>query len=150
MDYIALKTELTTDPKGLGYAANLATTNDIANAALYNSTTGPGAQVLTLPSLTHDEFAMLIAPVVMALSTATTALQAQWTPMLQLIGGVQTVVLNTQTLGIINALSADFSTQLPDSAVTAATTKMCSRCEVQNGVGVVAQWQDIAKATGRL
>ena len=65
MDYAALKTELTTDPKGLGYAASLASTNDVATAVLINATTGPGAAVVPLVSLSHDDFALLIAPVVM-------------------------------------------------------------------------------------
>ena len=149
MDYTVLHTELTTDPLAIGYAAQL-NKSDIAVAGLYNATTGPGAATINIPSLTHDEFATLIAPVVMALSTATAALQTKWTPMLQLIGGVQMVELNAQNLAMLNALSADFPTQLPASAVTAATTRMGSRCEVQQGYGVVAQWQDIAKAMGRL
>lgn len=149
MDYAALKTELTTDPKAIGYASQL-NISDIAVAAMLNATTGNGAATVNLPSIAHDDLAILIAPVVMALSTATAALQAQWGPMLQLIGGIQSVALNAQNLGMLNALSADFPTQLPASAVTAATTRMGSRAEVLFGVGTVVSWTDIAKAMGRI
>jgi hypothetical protein len=150
MDYTALKTELTTDPKSLGYAPLLTATNDAGCAALLNATTGNGAATVNLPSLTHDQFALLIAPVVMALGSATTALQTKWTPMLQLLGGVQTVMLNQTVMGLINALSAGFPTQLPASAITAATTKTGSRAEVLFGAGTVIQWTDIAHAMGRM
>ena len=148
MDYTILHTELTTDPLAVGYASQL-NKSDTATAALYNATTGNGAAVVTLPSITHDDMAMLIAPVVMNLSTATAALQAKWAPMLQLLGGVSSVKLTAANLALLNALSTDFPTQLPASAITAATTRMGSRCEVQQGVGVVAQPSDIAIAMGR-
>ena len=147
--YTALNTELTTDPLKIGYSAEL-NISDIAVAGMLNATTGNGAATVNLPSLSHDDFAILIAPVVMNLSAATAALQAQWTPMLALLGGVQNVVLNAQNLGLLNALSTDFPNQLPASAVTSATTRMGSRMEVLFGVGTVAHWQDVAKAMGRM
>jgi hypothetical protein len=150
MDYAALKTELTTDPKGIGYATPLAATNDNAVAALINATTGPGSGTITLPSLTHDEFAMLIAPVVMAIGGSSAALQATWYPMLNLISGISIVQTTTQNMGMLGALSSAFPTQLPASAITAATTRIGSRAEVLWGAGTVIQWQDIATAMGRL
>ena len=150
MDYSALKTELTTDPKGLGYAASLASTNDVQTAALINAATGPGAAVVPLVSLSHGDFAMLIAPVVMGLSTATAALQAKWAPMLQLLGGVNTVNLTSEVMGMLDDLSTDFPTPFPASAVTAATTKEGSRAEVLWGAGTVISWQDVAIAMGRM
>ena len=134
---------------GLGYAPSLASTNDIVTASLINATTGKGAAVVALPSLSHDEFAMLIAPVGMGLSTATTTLQAKWSPMLQLFGGVQTVNLTPQIMGMLDDLSTDFPTPLPAATVTASTTKEGSRAEVLWGAGTVVQWQDIAIAMGR-
>ncbi len=145
-----LNSELVNDPKGLGYAATLATTNDVATAALINSLAGVGAATITLPSLTHDELATLIAPVVMALSSASSALQLQWTPMLNLITGINVFQVTPQNMGMLNQLSADFPTQLPASAITAATTRTGSRAEVLWGAGTVIQWQDITKAMGRM
>ncbi len=150
MDYTALKTELTTDPKSLGYAPLLTATNDAGCAALLNATTGNGAATVNLPSLTHDQFALLIAPVVMSLGSATTALQTKWTPMLNLISGIQSVTLNSTILGMINALSSDFPTELTAAQITSATTKTGSRAEVLFGVGTVIQWTDIAHAMGRM
>ena len=148
MDYTILHTELTTDPLAVGYAAQL-NKSDIAVAGMLNAATGNAAATVTLPSITHDDVATLIAPVVMGLAGATAALQAKWTPMLQLIGGINTVQLSPQNLGLLGALSADFPTQLTSAAITAATTKMGSRAEVLFGVGTVVQWQDVSKAMGR-
>lgn len=146
MDITALKAELTTDPKGLGYGPNLTSTNDVANAVLINSLTGPGAASITLPSLSHDELTVLIAPVVMALGSATVALQDKWNPMLNLISGVSAFQTIPQNLGMLNALSADFPTQLPTSAITAATTRIGSRAEVLFGAGTVVTWYYIYNA----
>jgi hypothetical protein len=145
-----LNSELTADPKGLGYSTPLAATNDNAVAALLNATTGAGAATITIPSLTHDEFATLIAPVVMAIGSASAALQAQWTPMLNLISGISIVQTTTQNMGMLGALSSAFPTQLPASAITAATTRIGSRAEVLWGVGTVINWIDVAKAMGRM
>ena len=146
--YAQLNTELTTDPLKLGYAANIGV-SDIANAALLNATTGAGAATVTLPSITHDDLAQLIAPVVFALSGASAALQAQWTPVLQLVGGIQNFQVNAANMGMLNQLSTDFPTQLTASAITAATTRMGSRAEILFGIGTTIAWQDVAQALGR-
>ncbi len=147
IDYTALKTELESDPKMMGFAPNLADTNDAANAALLNALTGPGAQVQPLQFRTHDQFALMIAPAVMALGMAATALQTKWTPMLHLLSGVQNVALDATIMLMLNALVTDGL--MTASQVTAGTTKMCSRAEVLFGIGTIAQWQDVAKAMGR-
>ena len=69
--------------------------------------------------------------------------------MLQLLGGVQTVNLTPQIMGMLDDLSTDFPTPLPAATVTASTTKEGSRAEVLWGAGTVVQWQDIAIAMGR-
>ena len=143
-----LNIELTTDPAKVGYA-NTLPTSSIATAALgnaQNSVNGTG----TYPSLTHDQFALMIAPVVMELGSSTTALQAKWTPMLQLIGGVSTVLLTPAILGMINALSADFPAQLPASAIAAITTRPLSRFEALWGFGTTVTFQQIDQAMGRM
>ena len=144
----ALTSELTNDPLKIGYSAEL-NISDIAVAGMLNATTGNGAATVNLPSLSHDDFVILIAPVVMNLSAATAALQAQWTPMLNLISGVSNITLDTQNMGMLNALSADFPNQLTASAITAATTRMGSRAEILFGIGTTIAWQDVAQALGR-
>ena len=144
-----LNTELTTDPKGLGYAANITSTNDAANAALINATTGPGAATVTLPSITRDQLAELIAPVVLAFSSASAAVQAQWQPMLTLIDGISTFNCTAANLGMLTELSAAFPNQLTAAQIAAATTRMGSRAEVLWGVGTYVSWQQIAAALGR-
>lgn len=144
-----LHAELTTDPIALGYAPYVAAGNDNQCAAIINALTGPGTASIALPSMTHDEFALLIAPVVMALGGSTAALQAKWTPMLNLISGVSVVVLNSTVMGMLSALSADFPAQLPTSSITAATTRIGSRAEVRWGAGTMPQPIDVQHAMGR-
>jgi hypothetical protein len=144
----ALTSELTNDPLKIGYSAEL-NISDIAVAGMLNATTGNGAATITIPSLTHDEFATLIAPVVMAIGSASAALQAQWTPMLNLISGINVFQTTPQNMGMLNALSADFPNQLTASAITAATTRMGSRAEILFGIGTTIAWQDVAQALGR-
>ncbi|GBL46222.1 hypothetical protein SFMTTN_2035 [Sulfuriferula multivorans] len=144
-----LNTELTTDPMALGYAPYVTAGNDNECAALINALTGPGAATISLPSISHDTFALLIAPVVMALSGATTALQAKWTPMLNLIIGVTVVTLDATVLGLLSALSMDFPTYLPTASITAATSRIGSRAEVLWGSGASVQPIDVQHAMGR-
>lgn len=150
MDYAALHTEITTDPLAVGYASPLAAMNDNAVAALLNAVTGVGAATITLLSLSHDALATLIAPVTMNLSIASTILQTKWAPMLTLIGGISSFQTTPQNMGMLNALSADFPTQLPANAITAATTRIGSRAEILFGVNTIIDWQYVAVAMGRM
>lgn len=142
----ALKTELYTDPKSMNYAAQSG--NDAVIAGLLNAFTGPGAETITLPYLSHDDFAVMIAPAVMALGSATTTLQTKWTPMLNLISGTQRVTLSARNMGMLNGLVTDGLLAATD--ITAGTTRIGSRAEVLYGAGTIAEWQDIARAEGRL
>lgn len=147
MNTAALHTELTTDPVSVGYASALAAGNDNDCAALLNAQTGVGAATISLPSLTHDEFAMMIAPAVFALGQATSALQTKWTPMLNLVSGVQTIQLNATIMGLLNQLVTDGL--LTAAELSAGITRTGSRAEVLLGVGAVVTPYDITVAMGR-
>ena len=147
MDYTVLHMELTTDPKAVGYAPYLTATNDLMVANLMNSPTGSGAALMQMDYLSHDAFASMLAPAVMALGSATTALQTKWSPMLTLVSGISTVYLSTTTMWMLSQLQADgliTATQL-----TSGTTRVFSRAEVLFGMNTAIQWQDVAKAMGR-
>ena len=141
----SLKTELDTDPKAIGYAQQVG--NDAVIAGMLNSLTAPGAETITLPVMTHDQFAALIAPAVMELGSST-AMQTKWNPMLTLASSAQNVGTTPQNMGLLNALVADGL--MTAEQVTAGTTRIGSRAEVLYGAGTVIEWQDIARAEGRL
>jgi hypothetical protein len=141
----SLKTELDADPKALGYAQQAG--NDAVIAGMLNALTGPGAETITLPVMSHDQFAALIAPAVMALGSST-AMQTKWNPMLTLASSAQNVGTTPQNMGLLNALVADGL--MTAAQVTAGTTRIGSRAEVLYGAGTVIEWQDIARAEGRL
>lgn len=147
MDTAALHAELTTDPMSVGYASALSAGNDAHCAAMLNALTGPGAGNVTLSSMSHDEFALMIAPAVFALGQSTQTLQTKWTPMLNLISGVTTVDLNPSILGIVGQLVTDGL--MAQAQIDDGITRPGSRAEILWGVGTVVQWIDVAHAMGR-
>ena len=147
MDYTILKTELTTDPKGVGYSQPLAATNDNAVAALLNATTGPGALTLTIQTYTKEQFLTGIMPAIEALGTATAALQAKYQPILQVTLSVSTILYAVAQPILTSLISDGLLTQ---AEVTAFTTRQGSSMERLYGAGTVAAWTDVAKAMGRM
>lgn len=155
VDLTALKTELTTDPKGLGYAANLTSTNDVANAALINATSGAGAAVVPLIAVPKGQLLLGITPLLMQLAsgqttagaTTSAATTAKWQMLFQALQAADPTLVVAQILPMLNDAVTDGLTT--STAVTALTTKTGSRAEVLWGAGTVIQWQDIAAAMGR-
>lgn len=143
----SLSTELSTDPKALGYAQYRTTGNYAEIESLINALTGPGAETVQLATMSHDEFAALIAPAVMALGSST-ALQTKWNPMLTLVASAQNIKLSPLNMSLLNALVADGL--MTAEEVTAGTSRIGSRAEVLCGAGAMPDWQDLAKADGKL
>lgn len=148
IDLPALKSEITTDPLALGYAPYVTAGNDNAVTGLLNALNGAGAATVTLLSMSHDSFALMIAPAVMALGSATAALQAKWNPMLNLVSGISLASLTPMVMGMLNGLVTDGL--LTAAEITAGTTRTGSRAEVLWGVGTVIAWRDVAAAFGRI
>ena len=155
ISYPSLNVELTTDPKGLGYA-NTLPTSDIATAALLNNLTGPGVGTVTIPSFTRGQLLDLSIPLEDQLNTGTSVsgvtftqlLINKWTGRFDALRSGDPVI---QTSAIINLLNSAVTDGLTTSAyVTQITTRTGSRAEVLFGVGTVAVWQDVAKAMGRM
>ena len=154
MDYVALKTELTTDPKGLGYASTLPT-SDIATAALLNNLTGPGAGTVTIPSFTRGQLLDLSIPMEDQLNTGsnvsgvafTQLLINKWDGRFNALRSGDSVI---QLSAISNLLNSAVTDGLTTSAyITQITTRTGSRAEVLFGAGTIVQHQDISKAMGR-
>ena len=104
----SLKTELTTDPVAVGYSTAVAAGDCVSLRAEINSLTGKGAATITLTSLTHDQFLVLLLPALAALENLSTAIQNKWTPFITLAESVQGVVaLTAQVIGFINSAVPD-------------------------------------------
>ncbi len=155
MDYTALHTELTTDPLAIGYSAQL-NISDIAVAAMLNATTGNGAATITIPSLSRGQWDALLIPledqVASGLNLSGAALSsaviAKWNARIaSLRAGDQTIQTSVMTPFLNSAVTDGLITS---AFLTQITTRMGSRAEVLFGAGTVAQWQDIARAMGRL
>ncbi len=151
MDYTALKSELLTDPAKVGYASYMPAgmpANTAAIANLLNAATGPGAGVVALATIDHDDFVADILPAVLTtLPTLSTALQTKWNTILAQFSTSSEVLLTnatTQTL-LSGAVTDGLATQ---AQVTAWTTRAGSRAEVLFGAGTVAAQSDVMAALG--
>ena len=71
MDYAALKSEITTDPKALGYAP-LINVSDNGIAGLLNALTGPGAATISLLTQTKGAILKGIIPALDQLASGLT------------------------------------------------------------------------------
>lgn len=141
----ALKSELTTDPLSLGYAAPRAAGAMQTIADILNATTGPGAATVTYASLSRDAFVSGLRPGLFALPTLSAAIQAKYSLLIQsVIGTVDAVVIDATTLAFLADAVADGV--MTQAQVTAFTTRTGSRAEVLLGTGTAVQWQDVVQA----
>ncbi len=146
IDYSALKNEIATDLKALGYAALVASGNDQGIADLLNATTGSGAATVGLTSLTKDEFVLGFAPAIYTnLSTLSTTKQQQWRDILNIINGATAVDLSTSNVQALLAqgVSDGLITQ---AEINAVTQKTGSRAEFLFGAGTVISNSDVSFA----
>ena len=154
MDYATLKTELTTDPLGLGYASTLPT-SDIATAGLINALTGKGMATIQVPSFSRGALLALLIPLEDQLSSGVNIsgvafgqlVLAKWAGRFDALRsgdpGIATVV-------ILPMLASAVTDGLTITAyITQITNRICSRAETLFGAGTVVQHQDISKAMGR-
>ena len=143
MDYAALKTEITTDPKALGYAPYVASGSDGSIADLLNAM---GTDVITIPDYTKEQFSTGIIPAVLALATASTALQSKWDRLLSMTLA-QSVIHYSVAAPLLSILVSDGL--ITQSQIDAFTKRPGSRAEVLFGAGTVISSEDVAKSEGR-
>ena len=154
MDYTLLKTELTTDPLGLGYASTLPT-SDIATASLLNSLTGKGTATITIPLFSRGELLALLIPLEDQLSSGVTISNTaltqlvlnKWSGRFDALRSGDTFIATNIILPLLNSAVTDNITTA--ASITQITTRTGSRAEVLFGAGTVIQHSDISKAMGR-
>jgi hypothetical protein len=145
----ALWTEISADPKALGYAGQ----SDGGVESLINAKTGPGAAPLDIPGMlvTRNAFAYVFAPAALQLETwtrteptnATYLKYADWYAMLK--GSAAT---NVAISGAIAALLQEMVGDglITQAALTALTTVLGSRAEVLGQPGDYIDHLQVAAA----
>lgn len=136
-----LRSELQSDPAGLGYAALIAAGNDAAIMAAINSPTGPGAASIPLTSIPRDSFMTSLLPAYLTLASKDAATQAKWD---RILG-----VLNNST--IIAPNPGLFAIAIADGLLSQAQADACwhrvgSRAESLWGAGLAVSLSDISFA----
>ncbi len=155
LDYAALKTELTTDPAGLGYTAPIAAGSDAGVADLINSIGSGSAYLLQLPSIDKNTFLTLTTPAAVRIGIGQTgadgstplsaAAIAKWTAVLA--QGRAADPGSQINLALIATLGSPVADNVMTSAEFAAlTTRQGSRAEVLFGAGTVVTSDDVATA----
>lgn len=131
-NYVALKNELNTDPKGLGYAALLAKGADTDLANLLNATTGNGAGQVSQGIVSRNTFLHSILPAAGALrSGAITADVKSWWQDCVLRFVESADAIDTADAGVQGLLSQAVADGILTAAQqTAALTRTGSRAEV--------------------
>lgn len=144
--YTALASELNTDPKALGYAANITTGNDAANATLLNALTGAGAASVFLPGVPIQTFIQQCQSAAdwVLLTTAGATFNA--IQLLSLLGPLDCTQLNIRT--ILTSTFSGLSTA-SKTTMTAVASRTGSRAEVLFGAGTQILASDVAHALGR-
>lgn len=145
IDYAVLKDELENDPKSIGYQSKINLGQDLAVAGLINATTGPGAETISLPTISKGQFLLGIAPVGLTLPTKSAEIQAKWDRIILLASSADVVDIGNPTVGLL--LQAAIADELiTPEQVAAFATRTGSRAEVLFGVGTLVRHEDIAKA----
>lgn len=139
----ALKTEIQSDPLALGYAAFIASGNDMVLAALLNAITGPGAATISRTAVTRgallrgiipalDQLASGVDSVGVAIPPATSA---KWRNRFDALRASDSeVALDAPLGGMLQQLVTDKLTSQP--YIDAITKRTGSRAEVLFGAAV--------------
>jgi hypothetical protein len=146
IDPIGLKAEITTDPKGLGYAPFVQPGSDNSIMALLNDpTNAKGQGTVAMPSLSKDQFLLATAPMLFTLVGLSAAIQAKWTPILEHLRAADQLDFTSATVqALVTAAVADGL--LTQAQATALNQRMGSRAEVLFGAGTVLTNRDISFA----
>lgn len=139
-----LLAELTGDPAGLGYASHIAIRDDGGLAGLLNARTGTGAGTITLDYLSRDQALLGLLPAILALGAASSEVQGQMAPMLDLLKASDWIALSPTILGILQGVvTAGLLTQ---EQLAGFTTRVCSRAETLWGINASVPVEQISAA----
>ena len=153
IDYLALKTELLTDPSGLGYAASVSSGDDVTTAAVLN--VARGAITIRRADINVQEFwnaidvadftALPGAPTVAQLSS-----ERRFLAWLSGLAALQTVRLlnddGTDTPVVTNLKAMFPAGSATRTRLLALAIRNGSRAEQLFGVDTIVGSQDIARA----
>lgn len=143
IDSTALASEITADPLGLGYAAQIAIGSDTGIAALLNATTGPGAAQVTLPGMSRDAFLSACLPGVIALAGLNGTIQAKWDRLLGVAQAADSITAANIAAVLSMAVTDGVLTSQQAAAIGVRTG---SRAEVLFGAGTVVGASDVSMA----
>ena len=119
MDYAALKSEISTDPLALGYAPYVTAMSDAVIANMLNAQTGAGIATITLPTLTYAEMLTGLMPALIAIASATTAIQGKYDRVLSAIKTLPVIQYAVAAPILASLVTDGLETQ---AAITAFTT----------------------------
>ncbi|MEO7481095.1 MAG: hypothetical protein ABIT70_10835 [Sulfuriferula sp.] len=157
VDPVALKSEITTDPKALGYAPYVTATNDNAIAGLLNALTGVGAATIQLSAISRGAVLSGVVPGNDQLATGLnlssvaipTATANKWSERFAALRSADdTVPLTANFMGLLGQLFTD--NLMTQAQIDAITKRTGSRAEVLWGAGTIIGWRDVAAAFGRI
>jgi len=145
VDIETLRTELSTDPKNIGYAPLVEDNQDAQLVELLNATTGNGAEEIDILNLDHDTFVLHIAPIFLELPNKDEAIQKKWDRMLTTLVGLREIGVGTpQMQGIFSALVSDGL--LTQEYIDSFTKRVGSRAENIFGENITVTQKDVAMA----
>lgn len=143
IDYAALKTELNTDPKALGYATPLAAGAVTTAANLLNATSGAGTATVAVGTPERNTFLLGLLPGMVTLNGLSATLQSKWDRILRMVVTLDAIPMNLMQAILNNMVSDGVLTQ---AQADATWHRVGSRAEVLFGAGTVIDWTDVSKA----
>ncbi len=144
-----LNSELHNDPIHMGYAALLAAGNTAATASCLNARTGPGAGVLTMQAIPHDQFIAAVLPELASFYNALASLSAAKQTLYS--GALQMMLTSKAVLPSLASTQSFLAAMVGDGLLSAAvvssiTTRPCSRAETLWGENSSVSQLDVVHA----
>lgn len=139
-----LRTELESDPVGLGYSDHIAAGRDGDIESLINAITGPGVGTVTLPSVPTPAVLLGLAPAMLILNDKDEKTRDRWDRIIGTIQAVDTLTINASNLATFGLAIVDGLLTLQQAE--AIYKRPGTRAEVLFGVNAYADSSDIAKA----
>jgi len=155
IDYTVLKTLITTDPDGVGFAPYL-NVSDVQVAAMFNDPAGPGAGQIDMTSIAKGSLLKAVITATDQLASGATnasasippTTTAKWTSRFNALrSGDDVIVLDTSMMGLLGQLVTDGL--MTQGQIDGFTNRLGTYGEVNFGQDTVITQHDIAKAMGR-
>lgn len=142
MDYTALKSEINSDPTGIGYSSHVASGDDTGIADLLNAV---GAGTIYVTSMERDEFLLAIASAYLTLPSLSSTIQSKWDRILGVIQAATTINISSSSVRTLLSTAVSDGV-LQQSVVDSITQRTGSRAEVLFGSGTIISPSDVSFA----